>query len=297
MADSDYLTDEERAALDDEDLDQAVGAEDADGADGAESGPDDDDAGAAEAADGAAGTEADPPDADPAAVADGAGTPSFNVPAGNLEEINQSIGQLRQLKDKLEAAYESGDSELTYAEHRAKLREIDTALLDLNAERAEAQAIQKLNAAYQQEWWQREIRAFKREAAKEGVDYDGDPKLEAAWDKAVRFLGGDPDNAQQDAGWFLREAHEMVKARFKLGRSEPTIPPAEQRLSKVDEALAARRAKAAPPPPSLSKLPQAGLEQEGKGEFSYLDDLSGLALERAVAKLSPEQQARWEAEQ
>lgn len=289
MSDLDHLTDAEREALEDEDLELNESDDDGDSGD---SGDNDGDAGDVRADDEASGDddtdashEAEPLTAEPQ---------SFNVPTGDLGEIETAINQLQTAREELEAAYESGDSELTYAEHRAKLREIESALLDLNAERAEVKAIQKVNAAYQQEWWNREIKSFKREALRsDGVDYDQDKKLEAEWDKAVRYLGSDPDNADKDAAWFLKEAHEIVKARFRIGRADSAVPPAQKRLSKVDEALAARRARQGEPPKTLSGLPEAGREAEGSGEFSHLDTLSGLDLEKALARMSQDQQDRY----
>lgn len=219
------------------------------------------------------------------------GSQSFNVPTGDLDAISEQLTSLRTAVDELESAYDSGESELTFSEYKAKLRELNDAILDLNAERAEVQAIQKMNAAYQQQWWTNEIRSFKREAAKEGVDYDADPKLAAEWDKAVRYLGNDPDNADKDASWFLREGHEMVKARFRIGGQ--AAQPASAKLSKVDEALAQRRQRAGEPPRTLANLPQTGVEAEGQGEFSHLENLSGLALEKALARMTPDQQERY----
>lgn len=216
---------------------------------------------------------------------------SFNVPTGDLNAINEQLTALKAAQDELEAAYEGGESELTFAEFKAKQREINDAILDLNAEKAEVQTIQKMNAAYQQQWWTNEIKSFKRDAARDGVDYDADPKLAAEWDKAVRYLGNDPDNADKDARWFLQEGHEMVKARFKIGA--PAIPSQQSRLSKVDEALAQRRQKAGEPPKTLASLPQAGIESEGQGEFSHLEKLSGLALEQALSRMTKEQQDRY----
>lgn len=293
MSDLDHLTEEERRILA---MDDEIGEEtEADEANPTDESPPAD--AAPESEDDASSGEADKDDAGDAA-ASAEGPQSFNVPTGDLGEIETAINQLQTAREELEAAYEAGDSELTYAEHRAKLREIEGALLDLNAERAEVKAIQKVNAAYQQEWWNREIKSFKREALKtDGVNYDQDKKLEAEWDKAVRYLGSDPDNADKDAAWFLKEAHEIVKARFRLGRHESAVPPAQKRLSKVDEALAVRRAQASPAPKTLSGLPEAGQEAVGQGEFSYLERLSGIALEQAVAKLTKEQEARWAMEQ
>lgn len=44
-------------------------------------------------------------------------------------------------------------------------------------------------------------------------------------------------------------------------------------------------------PPTLGNMPAA--ESNSGGEFSHLDNLTGVALERAVSKLSPEQQRRY----
>jgi hypothetical protein len=286
---SDYdlsgLSAAERAALEEDgdelELSPAAEAEDEADTDDAE----DDAAGAA----GDTGEETG--DADEAEAPADPTSQSFSVPTGDLAEISAQLDKMKAAQDELEAAYESGDSELTFSEFKAKQRELNNAILDLNAEKAEVQAIQKVNAAYQQQWWANEIRSFKRDAAREGVDYDADPKLAAEWDKAVKYLGNDPDNADKDASWFLKEGHEMVKARFRLGKAE--IPSQQSRLSKVDEALAQRRQKAGEPPKTLASLPQAGIESEGQGEFSHLEQLSGLDLEKALARMTKEQQDRY----
>lgn len=218
------------------------------------------------------------------------GSQSFSVPSADIGQIDQALKDLNAQREALESAYEAGDSDKTYAEHRAELREVDQAIQELNLEKAEARAIQKLNAAYQLEWWTREVNAFKREAMKEGIDYDKDEKLGAEWDRAVQFLGQDPNNANQEAKWFLQEAHEMVKARFRVGttRSEPANP-----ASRVDEALAARRRRKNELPPSLAKVPEAGQQDEREAEFSHLEKLSGEALEKALARMSPDQADRY----
>jgi hypothetical protein len=43
-------------------------------------------------------------------------------------------------------------------------------------------------------------------------------------------------------------------------------------------------------------MPAAAAPEVGRGEFTHLDNLNGLDLERAVAALSPEQRERWAAE-
>lgn len=233
-------------------------------------------------------------ESEPAADPTPAENLAFTVPTGDLGQLNAAIAELRKQADELEAQYEGGESELSYAELRAQVREINNKLQDLSAEKAEIQAIQKLNAAYEQQWWQREVNAFKREALKaDGVNYDGDDKLAKAWDQAVRYLGNDPDNADKDARWFLQEAHELVKARFKLGAQAGPTAPAQPRRSRVDEAIAARRAQAGKAPVTLAHIPAAGVEHEGQGEFSHLDRLSGMDLELALARMPKDQVDRY----
>ena len=277
MSDYTGLTDAEREALEDEDLDQAQ--EPVDDASNEEAS---EDVGEDAAEDKSA--EAELESSQPAVTQQ-----SFSVPTADIDQIDQSLKELQDKRDALEGAYESGDSESTYSEHRAALREVDQAIQNLAIEKAEARAVQKLNQAYQLEWWTREVNAFKREALREGIDYDKDEKMGAEWDRAVQFLGQDPANASQDAQWFLKEAHEMVKARFRIAPKTE----APQKTNRVDEALAARRRRQGEIPPSLSGLPEAGSQDERESEFSHLESLKGDALERALAKLSPEQADRF----
>ena len=256
---------------------------------GADDEDDDDDDGDDPGESGAGDTEpeADDDAGEVEAPPQGSDNPALSLPSPDAQAIAGRIDSLQATLDKLEADYDEGNSELSYAEHRAKVRELGKELMAASAELAEAKTVARLNAAYEQQWWTREIASFKRDAKREGVDYDGDKKLEAEWDKAVRFLGADPGNADKDAAWFLREAHEMVKARFRIGQA-----PTSTKSSKVEQAIAARRVKG-PFPPTLSGLPEAGREDEGQSEFSHLDKLSGMDIERAIAKMSPEQAERW----
>lgn len=286
------LSEAERAALEDEDLDNEGTLDPAD------EGADDDEGESADkpnetpTGDDDTGNQDDAGDAgDDTAEASASESPqSFAVPAADINQIDQALKELTDKREALESQYEAGDSETTYAEHRAQVREIDQAIQDLNLEKAEARVIQKMNQAYQLEWWTREVNAFKREALKDGIDYDKDEKLGAEWDRAVQFLGQDPGNANQDAKWFLQEAHEMVKARFRIPSTKTDAAP---KPSRVDEALASRRRKQGELPPSLAKIPEAGANDEREGEFSHLESLSGAALERALAKLTPDQAERF----
>lgn len=279
MNDYDGLTAAEREALEDEDLTLSE-------QEGEEADPDSD-------LDDADGTAEDAEDQDAAETeaVESVSSQSFSVPSADIDQIDASLKQLSDEREQLELDYESGDSDATYAEHRAKLRALDQSIQNLNIEKAEARAIQKMNQAYQLEWWTREVNAFKKEALREGIDYDKDEKMGAEWDRAVQFLGQDPNNAHQEARWFLQEAHEMVKARFRTAATRGNDGHGQK--PSVEDAVANRRRRQGDPVPSLSRLPEAGAQDERESEFSHLDRLKGDALEKALARLSPDQQERY----
>lgn len=82
----------------------------------------------------------------------------------------------------------------------------------------------------------------------------------------------------------LLKAKEKVDAEFGIKKPEAK-PEANKPLRVVSD-----RSKA---PPSLRDIPAAAASDTGGGEFSHLEKLSGIDLEAAVARMSPEQQARW----
>jgi hypothetical protein len=94
------------------------------------------------------------------------------------DQLELSIQQIRHARDKLESAYDAGDSDLTYAEHRAKLREMDRALLDLNGDLAESRMISRMANQAASADWQRQVDATRREARKMGLDLRPGSELE-----------------------------------------------------------------------------------------------------------------------
>lgn len=183
------------------------------------------------------------------------------------EAITEHLRNLSAQIDALEADYESGDSDLTFAEHRAALRELERQRLDASSELAEARLVHRMAADAAGKQWQRKIEDTRREAKRMGLDLDKNPELAAQWDRAVKFLGGDPENANQSMEWFLREGLKMVAVRH--GKLKPERDPFTPRHHDTR--------------PSMG----------GRDDYRSLDDLSGLELEKALARMSPEQAERW----
>lgn len=116
-----------------------------------------------------------------------------------------------------------------------------------------------------------------------------DKYLLAAFDAAVRDLGADDANANQKGAWFLKEADKMVRSRFNIGKQEVTQQPApkQQEVRKPDLSVV---------PKTLAHLPAADIPQTGDvDEFAHIDRLTGLELEKAVARMSEAERERYRA--
>lgn len=122
--------------------------------------------------------------------------------------------------------------------------------------------------------------------AKENSIYQ-DKYLLAAFDAAVRDLGGDTANADQKGAWFLREADKLVRSRFNVAAN---IAAPQQRHPD------GRKPDLSVVPKTLAHLPAADIPQTGDvDEFAHIDRLQGLELEKAVARLSESERERYRA--
>lgn len=228
------------------------------------------------------------------------------------EKYDEQIKALDERQAAATAKFEKGEDgyELKHmlADH-AKI-ERERAVLDIQMTKAQIAEEQQVQARERHWFWT--VNRFMRNVAKhEGIDYrvaDGCPELNrhlnAAFDKAVKELADKPENESKEPAWFLRTAHDSVKKAFNLGkktesaadiakREADTKKAADEKAKK--DAAEARRTKTVIPK-DLGGLPSAksgDLGTDDDGEFSHLDGLSGMELEVAVAKLTPEAMDRW----
>lgn len=212
------------------------------------------------------------------------------VPADLDDQITAARTERRDLMRKF------SEGELTDEEYQAQLDAAEQKLDSLKDTKRAAEFNQRVAQANEKavmESWKASVNGFfKATKETEGIDYANNRVLNSALDTVVKDLA----TAKDDAGnlvhgdkpqrWFLKEAHRLVKENFgivavpkgaKPGAKQPAAGKAPD-LSKV--------------PPAISRAPAAGASDDG-GEFASLDGLTGMALERAVARMSPEQQARW----
>lgn len=185
----------------------------------------------------------------------------------------------------------------TVEKERAELREAN-----LKATIAAEQAVQT-----GEQRWQWEIeRFFRRVFRTEGIDYADSRRLNGALDTEVKRLAGLKENEDKNSQWFLEEAHKNVKASLNLtskagagdkAAAEAAAAAAEAKR-KADEAATAaalkgRKVDKAKLAPDVGGAAKAGDEDTGGGEFAALDKLEGMELEAALARLTPDQQARY----
>lgn len=119
------------------------------------------------------------------------------------------------------------------------------------------------------------------------------------WDKNVRDLAAKEENASKPAEWFLREGHKMVmsevaKVAEALGFSKGEKPKVEAKVEtkeSIKDAVASRVP--AVPLKGVGQLPAAASEAISGDEFSDLEGLSGLELERALARMPEERAAKY----
>lgn len=138
-------------------------------------------------------------------------------------------------------------------------------------------------AAVQREVWDQTVRDF----LDDHPEYK-DPILFDGLDGQLRRLGKEEANADKTAKWFLTQAHTNVMAVFKAA------DPAKVDPAKVDPAKVPEVRELKPrAPQTLATVPSSGAPAAGGGEFAHLENMSGLELESAVAKMTQAQRDRY----
>lgn len=307
------LSDEERAALEGDDDESEIlkniagGADDDadededDGDDNASSGDSDDDADAddddnageddaAAVADDAAG------DSKPDAAADDSKggvvddktppvaaefQPEFRaqIPEGLADKITALDTRTTELLQKFK------DGEIELPEFLAQKSEIDSERMQLTLAQKQAEWAQSQNEDARAQRWKWEQERFFGQKSSE--IYKGDEVLLGALNAAVIKLRNSPEHSGKPMSFFIDEADRQVRQRFNIAGSDNNA------ADKVKETKQRREPDTSKLPKTLANLPAADVAETGADEFAYLDKLEGIALEQALRKLTPEQEARY----
>lgn len=302
------LTDEERAALEDDELspeekaaiEDIAGEDEGDDDDGDEDldaddeGTDDDGVEDAEEKKAAApAKKAEEAKGDESAEAeDEAGDDDEDIDEVNSryqvnlpEDFGDQVKALDERETEIAKKFKAGEIEADEFISENKVIASERAKLDRVATKAEiANEMGEQNAAHE---WQRKVNALIRDAKeKEGIDYNK-PLLNAALDKAIKDLAAAPENTDKPMSFFLKEAHKQVKAELGIGKTEakPTEKPAGKAKG--------RKPDVSNLPATLANVPGGDGPGDVGGEFVDIDKLDGLAYEQALAKMTPAQRERY----
>lgn len=223
--------------------------------------------------------EGEEPDADTGDTAEF--VPQFQVEG--VEDYDGRVTALNSEQEELDKKYQEGD--IDWEEYRDAQRKNDAALRELDQARLKAEMAAEYNQQMAMQQWQAAQETFF-ESSPERKALRDDPNIASAYDAALKRLASDDENEGKSYSWFLREAERQTKESFaRLMGLDPEKPKGKPKAKgKAKKGV----------PPNLGDLPAAEQpEASSGGEFAHLDKLDGMALEQALAKLSPDQQERY----
>jgi hypothetical protein len=195
------------------------------------------------------------------------------------EGLDAKLAELADQRKALRTQYQDGD--IDFDTFESQRDEIDQQAQTLRDAALKAQIAAEYTEQTQKQRWQWEQEQFFGQEANKV--FRSSRALEAALDAEVKALANDSANDGKPMGWSLVEGARKV--RESVGMLAPK--PAPQ--------VPTQKAKPRNIPPNLGDLPSAELPDTGnENEFAHLDKLKGMALENAVARLSPADRERYE---
>lgn len=226
---------------------------------------------------------------------DAPANPADVVPDMRLAGPEDYEGRMKALDERSDVVLKKfEDGEISSQDMMKETRAIERERTELIVHQANAIASVAMTEKAAKNRWDVEQEIFF-EAHKE---YNEDHILRSALNAAVVSIARAPENGNRTGTWVLEQAHKEIQKRFASQTQSPkteaapagTPPAATDAVRKTE---AGRRPDLKAVPKTLSNLPPAGDAETGSSEFANLDGLEGLDFENALAKLSPDQQARY----
>lgn len=218
--------------------------------------------------------------------------PAALLPVKDVSNYDIERGVLLDERKELRSQHREGL--ISFEEYEEKLDAINDKINALDRAKADADAALRHNEAVQRAQYMWAIERVKKEClSSDNIDYDKSPTLMAMWDTHVKALAVKEENATKPAEWFLRRAHELVKEDIKHAASLILGQKQEQKQTTPVKDAVAARVKTETRLRGLGELPTAGKSDVGDDEFAALDSLSGIELERALAKMPEDKAAKY----
>jgi hypothetical protein len=193
------------------------------------------------------------------------------------------------------------DGEITQEEHSKVKNEVRAKLDDLLVAQATDRASDVITQRQMLEAYNVDLKTTMKEAKAVGLDYK-DTKLGAEFDRAVRMFAGDAaEQGLQDLpGNLTASKFALSEAQALMFRRHGKVAPVGAAAAPPPAAAAAPAAAKERPAPDRSKLGvtlaavPAASDAAITTEFAHLDGITEpAALERELAKLTPDQQERY----
>ena len=198
------------------------------------------------------------------------------LPADFADQVSALNNDMAALANQLRAG------EIEFDEYNAKQGELLAKRDELNAVKLKADIAADMGAqTVEQEWAYTVDRFIKAESKAGGINYATDKDKQNDLDLFVKALAANESNANKSMEWFLTEAHKRVKAMHGLGE-------VEKKEEKPNRTTPVKTI-----PKTLAQVPGGDGPGDVSDEFANLDGLEGLALEDALAKMSPAQRERY----
>jgi biopolymer transport protein ExbD len=198
-------------------------------------------------------------------------------------DADKLINQLRAEKRAAHRLLLEGDSSMTF-EQFAEIEDRVDAQVDAIKESVSAKRLaDSLTAQNQEQYLKSEWQAAQNVSMSafkgEGLDYlaAGNEDKLAVFNGFMKTLGGIQANSNRDSTWFFTEAHKMTKAYLGATAAPPPPPAASRAVNRA--AL----------PPTLARAPMAAVAGVEVARFAHLDAMTEAQVERAIARMSPDE--------
>lgn len=217
-------------------------------------------------------------------------------PIYKAEAPGDAAAQLKDLAAERKAIrkqYEDG--ELDEDAYEAKLDELDQKRDAINRSVMKAEISAEMTQQQLVKSYRETVDGWLADIKRSGFDYGAPENKDAAAYLNARVIAlakADPDAPQNPEGWrsLLEEAHLLAARKFGIKAKD--AQPAKESAGKPP-----KKGERAPDlsgiPPTIGRGPAAAAASGAGDEFGHLESLSGIALEKAIAKLSPEQLDRY----
>lgn len=313
------LTDEERAAIAEDDLSDAerTRLQEIAGDDDSDDDDEDDDGEDYNEGDGAAGSgeSSKPAAGETDGAGDGAGEgegsadgdddegyrPRYQVQLP--EDFQQRVQALDDQEAELAKKFKAGDIEAEdFMAENKRIAKERRALDKIETKHEIAEEFNAQSAA--QEWESAANRFMRKVRVEEGIDYRSG-EMSADFDSMIKALAANPKHQDKSYQFFLEQAHKATKALHGIADKKPAATSHQDGADKKPAAAAGKPAPKAdgkpparkPPvdqiPKTLAPVPGGDGPGDVEDEFAHLDALDGLEFETALANMSPAQRERY----